>query len=152
MSSSSTTKERLARELERLETIDLVSAREAVEIGQRSGDITENTDVAIALGELNRIRARINQIKIALASLTHGDDSEVPEGKVGPGRLVRLRFDDEDEETFLFGMVEDRHDEFATLTLNSPIGLAVEGKATGEIVEAEIGRSKVKIEILEVSA
>jgi transcription elongation GreA/GreB family factor len=110
----------------------MLDAEAAVAVGQGVGDITENTDVALALGELLRLRTRREQIRIALAQPAPEGDLE--EGVVGLGALVRLRFGDGEEETFLVGTVEDRHADYSTLSMDSPIGTLVCGKRAGEHV------------------
>lgn len=144
-----TTRERLETELSHIENVEMPAAQEAVSEAQRAGDITENTDLAIALGEVARLRRRLEQIRVGLS---HDHGEALPAGEVGVGRLVRLRFEGEtDDETYLFGTVEDKHPEYSTLTLNSPVGAAVAGRRAGETTRASLGVGELEIEILEVS-
>ena len=139
---------RLEAELERLETADLPAAERAVSEAQGVGDIAENNDVAIAVADRARVRNRIRQIEHALGS---GDDEDdAPEGVVSAGRLVTLRFDAEDPETYLFGHVEDRHPDYTTLTENSPVGSAVKGASAGDALELTLGGVTQTIEVLSV--
>ena len=123
---------RLEEELADIESRQMPDAEAAVAAGQGVGDITENTDVALALAEVSRLRARREQIRIALT--IEAPESVLEEGVVGLGAVVRLRFGDGEEETFFVGTVEDRHDTYSTLSMDSPIGQLVCGKCSGESV------------------
>jgi transcription elongation factor GreA len=144
----SSTTTRLEKELEQLETIDLPAAQTAVSVAQGVGDITENTDVAIALAELVRVRKRIKQIEVVLANPTAL--VAVPDGVVGIGRIVELRFDDDDPETYLFGNVEDRHPLYMTMTEASPVGQTICGCAPGDTIKMERGGVTQSIAIISV--
>jgi transcription elongation factor GreA len=139
---------RLEKELEHLETIDLPAARTAVAVAQGVGDITENTDVAIALGELVRVRNRIKQIKDVIANPTA--QAVVPAGVIGIGRIVELRFDDDDPETYLFGNVEDRHPLYTTMTEASPVGQTICGRVAGDTIKMELAGTTQAITIISV--
>jgi transcription elongation GreA/GreB family factor len=132
---------RLEQELADIESCQMLDAEAAVIAGQGVGDITENTDVAIALGEVARLRTRREQIRIALAQ--PDPESALEEGVVGLGALIRLRFGDGEEETFLVGTVEDRHADHSTLSMDSPIGKLVCGKRSGERVT--LGTEEISI-------
>jgi transcription elongation GreA/GreB family factor len=121
---------------------------EAVAEGQRSGDITENTDVAIALGNLSRVRARMHQIKSALANPTSGEVA--PPGTVSVGRIIEIRFDDEDPETYLFGSVEDRHTTFTTMTEASPVGREIVGASEGAVIDVSLGGALHRVAVLSI--
>ena len=123
-------RERLEQELADIESRQMLDAEAAVKTGQGVGDISENTDVALALAEVARLRARREQIRIALSM--PDQEHDVEEGVVGLGAVVRLRFDDGEEEIFMVGTVEDRHGTYATLSMGSPIGQLVCGKRVGD--------------------
>jgi transcription elongation GreA/GreB family factor len=125
-------RERLERELFDIESRQMVDAEAAVAAGQGVGDITENTDVALALAEVARLRRRREQIRIALSA--QDTESDLSDGVIGLGTLVKLEFGDGEEETFLVGTVEDRHDAYSTLSMDSPIGQLVCGRRAGEAV------------------
>jgi transcription elongation GreA/GreB family factor len=146
---ASETNLRLEAELEALETTALPAAQDEVKVAQGAGDITENTDVPIALAELARVRNRIRQIKAALANPVLVEDA--PDGQVAMGRLVTLSFGSDPEETFLFGSVEDRHPDFTTLSLGSPVGRAIDGCHTSDVVEVDFGSMVERVTIVKVS-
>jgi transcription elongation factor GreA len=141
------TKERLEAELERLE-VELLAAQDAVAAGQGVGDIAENTDVALAISEVVRLRSRIRQVTEALKNPLTVEN--LPKGVVGLGRLVTISFGSDDPETFLFGSVEDRHPDYQTLTVGSPVGQALDGAKKGDTVSVDLGATTQKITIREV--
>ena len=73
-----------------------------------------------------------------------------PVGVVAHGRLVVLRFGDDAPETYLFGNVEDRHPEAATLTDESPVGREIIGTTAGAVVEVIVGATREFVTVLEV--
>ena len=90
MSTQSATNDRLNAELEELETNTLPTAQAAVDAAQGVGDISENTDVRLALEEIARLHARIRQINTVLSTPSVHVDQ--PSGVVTHGRLVVLQF------------------------------------------------------------
>lgn len=148
MTTLETTRDRLTSELEYLETVELPAAQTAVHAAQGVGDISENTDVRLALGEVARLRARINQIHAALVA--DRPLEEKPAGVVAHGRLVVLQFGDEAPETYLFGSVEDRHPDAVTLTDASPVGREIDGVAAGSVVDVVVNGRHDRVTVLEV--
>ena len=143
--------ERLTRELEAIETTALPAAEDDVARAQGVGDIAENPDVRLALKEVARLRARRDQVREALrdAVVTETGESDV----VAVGVLVTLRFEGDDEtETFLFGGAEERHERHTTLSRQSPIGAAVEGRRAGERVTVSLGGRETSVEVVGLEA
>jgi transcription elongation GreA/GreB family factor len=112
------------------------------------GDIAENPDVRIALGEVSRIEGRLRVIreKLRYATVVAGGGSVV-----GTGSIVTVEFSQGECETYLFGSVEDRHDDYDVLSAESPIGLAIGGAAVGESVEVGIGGKVVVVRVVALS-
>lgn len=136
------TVERLNEELTRIVEYDLPAARLEVERAQGAGDIAENPDVRMALGEVARYEARVTQIR---ETLRYAEVIDAPAlDRVSVGVLVTLRFDGDDtDETFLFASGEDRHGSYAVLTPGSPVGRVVDGARPGDEVVAPFGPVRV---------
>jgi transcription elongation factor GreA len=105
-----------------------------IERAREHGDISENADYDAAKNEQGHNEARIRQLEAMLKSavvLEGGTSGEVVE----PGCLVDLRYEgDDDVTTYLVGSIEERHDTYDVLSMNSPLGQAILGKSAGDAV------------------
>ncbi len=129
--------DRLSKELE-----TLIAGRPAMakEINDRreEGDLKENGGYHAAREEQGKQEGRIVQLQTLLRSAKVGD-APANDGVAGPGMLVTVRFEGDDEdETFLIGSRE----EAATAGVEvysaaSPLGLALTGARELDTVEYE---------------
>ncbi len=123
-----------------------------IETAREHGDIRENADFDAAKNEQGLNEGRIRQLD---AMLKHAVvvDSLTDEEVVGPGVIVELSIDgDDDATTYLVGSIEERHDEFEVLSTSSPLGQALLGKRVGETVTYAGPRRDFDVEILSVRA
>ena len=126
-------KAQLGQEAEKLQhelnVILPAEIRKAVE----HGDLRENSEYKAALERQQFVQARLGQLRQRLSKLSSIDVSQIPPDKVGLGSEVVV----EDESTgtketynLVFGdsmEFEDGH-----VSMSSPIGLALVGRAVGE--------------------
>jgi transcription elongation factor GreA len=81
------------------------------------------------------------------ADIIHAKD----DGVIKPGKLVTLRYgDDEEAETYLLGLREERGGDHDILTPESPIGQALVGHLAGETLIAKVPAGDLHIEIVAV--
>jgi transcription elongation factor GreA len=134
--------DRLSRELD-----DLIANRPAIakEINERrsEGDLRENGGYHAAREEQGKQEGRILQLQELLRSAKVGE-APVSEGIAGPGMLVEVRFDDDDDlETFLIGSREESETAgVAVYSAASPLGKALTGKQEGETAQYETPAGK----------
>lgn len=134
--------DRLSRELE-----GLIANRPTIakEINDRrsEGDLRENGGYHAAREEQGKQEGRILQIQELLRNAKVGE-APVSEGVAGPGMLVEVRFeDDEDVETFLIGSREESETAGVVVySAASPLGKALTGKREGETAEYETPTGK----------
>ena len=92
----------------------------------------------------DRLRAMLENAEIIEAT-----DDDVVE----PGKLVTIKHEGDDEpETYLLGLREEKGGDHDILTPESPIGQALIGRTAGETVTAKVPAGDLKIEIVEVKA
>ena len=129
--------ERLQAELDELTGTGRANMSVRLQHARELGDIKENAEYDAAKNEQGLMEARIRQIQAMLK------DVELMEGPadadhVGAGMLVTLRpldDDDADEETYLLAhSKEERVAGARTITLESPLGSVIAGKAVGDRV------------------
>ena len=103
--------------------------RRAVELG----DLKENSEYKAALERQRFVQARLGQLGERLSKLANVDMSLIPEDKAGLGSTVIVE-DLKTGEKETYELVIGDSDEFieGNVTMSSPIGRALVGKALGE--------------------
>lgn len=123
----------LAEELERLLNRERpLAAEQVVAAREQSTNQTENAPYEAALGELNRIEERIIWLQSALLN---AEDADAPDGStVQPGCLVTVQFAPRDKQTFLYGSTVGDAGEVDVISVDSPLGKALDGAKAGDKV------------------
>jgi len=144
-------KEKLEAEANRLQhelNVTLpAEIRRAVELG----DLRENSEYKAALERQQFVRARLGQLRERLSKLSSIDLTQIPADKVGLGSKVVL----EDQKT---GERETRHLVFgdaldfdeSQVTMASPIGRALLGKAVGEVAFLRLPTMVRQLKVVEL--
>jgi transcription elongation factor GreA len=141
--------DRLQEELVHLEGDARSKIIEDIATARAHGDLSENAEYHAAKDQQGLQEARVRQIKEMLenAEIIHAKD----DGVIKPGKLVTLRYgQDEDPETYLLGLREERGGEHDILTPESPIGQALVGHLAGETLIAKVPAGDLRIEIVAV--
>jgi transcription elongation factor GreA len=134
--------DRLARELD-----ELIANRPAMakEINDRreEGDLRENGGYQAAREEQGKQEGRILQLQQLLRDAKVGE-APVSDGVAGPGMVVEVRFDGDDElERFLIGSREEAETAGVEVySAASPLGKALTGKREGENASYETPTGK----------
>ena len=141
--------QRLAEELEWRTTARRREISEWIERAREHGDIRENADYDAAKNEQGLSEARVRQIQALL------DNAVVVEGGAGEiveaGTIVEIRIEGDHETTrYLIGSIEERNGDFDVISPGSPLGGALMGQATGEIVTYEAPGGAFKVEIINI--
>lgn len=142
--------EKLQEELAFLEGDDRQRIINDIATARAHGDLSENAEYHAAKDEQGQKEARIRQVRQMLenAEIITGDDDD---SVVKPGKLVTIRHEgDDDPETYLLGLREERGGDYDVLTPDSPLGQALLGRSPGETVVAKVPSGELKIELLEV--
>src|ERR687892_2109354 len=142
---------RLTEELEYLEGEGRTKVIEAIATARAHGDLSENAEYHAAREQQGMQEARLRQVRHMLehAQIIESED----DGVVAPGKLVTIRHAGDDEtETYLLGLREEKSDEHDVLTPDSPLGRALVGHSAGETVKAEVPAGRLTVEIVEVRA
>ena len=143
--------DRLQEELAHLEGPARTKVIEDIATARAHGDLSENAEYHAAKDQQGMQEARVRQIREMLehAEIIHTSDDDV----VAPGKLVKISIAGDDPEIYLFGTREEKGiGEYDVLTVESPIGQAIQGKAAGETVIATPRDRELKVEIVEVTS
>jgi transcription elongation factor GreA len=143
--------DRLSRELDELIANRPVLAKE-INDRREEGDLRENGGYQAAREEQGKAEGRILQLQALLRSATVGD-APVSDGVAGPGMIVQVRFDgDDDIEEFLIGSREEAETAGVEVySAASPLGLALTGKREGEVAQYDAPNGRT-IKVTLVSA
>jgi len=135
--------DRLSQEL-----ADLIANRPAMaqEINDRreEGDLKENGGYHAARDEQGKQEARILQLQTLLREAEVGEPP-ANDGIAGPGKVVTVRFgdDEDDTETFLIGSREEAETaDVQVYSAASPLGQALTGAKDGDTVSYETPTGK----------
>jgi len=144
-------KAKLGEEVEKLQhELNVVLPREirrAVEMG----DLRENSEYKAALERQQLVQARLGQLRQRLSKLSSIDISQIPSDKVGLGSQVVVKDEatgQKESYSLVFGdsvEFEDGH-----VSMSSPIGLSLVGKAVGDTTILKLPASTRKLKIVEL--
>lgn len=141
----------LERELEELKTVKRKDIAEKIKVALSFGDLSENSEYDEAKNEQGIIEARIAEIEATLKNVKIIDEEALNTEHVQHGNRVKVKDIDEDEilDLWIVGSKEVNMDE-NKISDESPIGKALLGCKTGDIVEVEAPVGILKFEILEI--
>ena len=146
--------DRLYAELDDLRTRGRIEVAAKIERARELGDLSENGDYHAAKDEQGHMEGRIRQLE---ALLEHAEIIAAPEpGVVGPGSIVTIVYEGDDDdaaERYLVGHIEERTDELEVVSPTAPLGAALIGHRTGDMVAYEAPNGKeLRVRVLEVAA
>jgi transcription elongation factor GreA len=144
-------KQKLGEEVERLQhelNVTLpAEIRKAVELG----DLRENSEYKAALERQQFVQARLGQLRQRLSKLSTIDIAQIPANRVGLGSRVVV----EDQRTgaretyhLVFGDAVDFEE--GHVTMASPIGRALLGKAVGEVAHLRLPAGVRQLKVVDL--
>jgi transcription elongation factor GreA len=142
--------DRLQAELDDLTTRGRVEIATAIERARELGDLSENGDYHAAKDEQGKMEARVRQLQAMLKNAEIVDTSSAGSA-VTAGSIVTIRYEgDDDTERYLIGSIEERRDDISVISPGSPLGQALIGRGTGDVVEYEAPGGTLKVEVVAV--
>ena len=144
-------KQKLGEEVEKLQHELNVTLPNEIRKAVELGDLRENSEYKAALERQQFVRARLGQLRERLSKLASIDLTQIPTDRVGLGSRVVL----EDQKT---GARESRHLVFgdalefdeSQVTMASPIGRALLGKAVGEVAYLKLPTIVRQLKVVEL--
>jgi transcription elongation factor GreA len=144
-------KAKLGREGEKLMHELNVTLPQEIRKAVEHGDLKENSEYKAALERQQFVQARLSSLTQRLSALSSIDESKIPEGQVGLGSRVLVK----DKKT---GQKETYHLVFGDaiefeeghVTMSSPIGRALLGKAVGDIANLRLPAGMRQLEVVEL--
>ena len=129
--------DRLAAELDDLQTNGRKQMAERLQRARELGDLSENAEYHETKNQQGMMEARIRKLEHILRTAQIVTAPVVSDEAVAGSIVTLLSLDGTDErETYLLAASkEERHPDFRTLTIGSPLGVAIAGKKVGDKVE-----------------
>ncbi|OPX22015.1 MAG: transcription elongation factor GreA [Candidatus Latescibacterota bacterium] len=139
-------------ELKHLKTVERPKIIERISTARDFGDLKENAEYAAAKERQSMLENKIMELEDKLARAVVLDDKDIRTDKAYFGATVTLK-DLETEETLEYTLVSTAEADFdqGKISVESPVGKGLLGKAVGEIAEIAIPAGMVRYEILNIS-
>jgi transcription elongation factor GreA len=120
-----------------------------IEKAREHGDLKENGEYHAAKDAQGLNAARVRELESLLKNATivqsaSGDTVQI-------GTIVEIKIEGDDEPTtYLVGSIEEQHDEFDVLSIDSPMGKVILGAKPGDKVKFEGPRATFDVEIVSI--
>ena len=138
----------LENELEDLKVVRRKEVAVKIREAREQGDLSENAEYDAAKDEQRDIETRIEEIEKLLKNVEVVDEDEVDLDKISVGCAVTL-YDNEFEEEVEYKIVgsTEANSLAGKISNESPLGMALLGKAVGEdvVVETQFGEVEYKV-------
>lgn len=144
-------KQKIADEIDRLVVELTETLPRAIQKAAEHGDLRENAEYKYALERQQFVQARLNHLTQRAGELSRIDPDSLPTDRAGFGSRVRLRevdSSDEVEYMIVFGDYIDLEE--SQISMASPIGRALLGRALGEEVTVDLPRGSRTFRIVEL--
>ena len=144
-------KQKLGEEVERLQHELNVTLPQEIRKAVELGDLRENSEYKAALERQAFVQARLGQLRQRLSKLSSIDPAQIPTDRVGLGSKVVV----EDQksrakETYSLVFGDALEFEEGQVTMASPIGRALLGKAVGEVAHLKLPTIVRQLKVVEL--
>jgi transcription elongation factor GreA len=144
--------EALRAELHRLETEERAKVVEQIKIAREWGDLKENSEYHAAKDAQSRLETRILRLR---EKLRNAEVVEAGPGADGTARLgATVTFEDErggEPQCVRLVASHDANPSAGALSVESPIGAALNGRGVGHVVEVDTPKGVRRLQITAVS-
>jgi transcription elongation factor GreA len=144
--------EKLAAELNELKTKKRREVAGQLETARAHGDLRENAEYDAAKHAKQNLEARIADLEGRLMRAKVVDTSDLPRDKAYLGAKVEIKNLETGESLCYTLTAQDEADfDRGRISVTSPIGRGLLGKAKSEIAEIQVPAGKLKYQIVEIS-
>lgn len=144
--------DRLKDEIKQLESVERPKISQQIAEARDKGDLSENAEYDAAKEAQGMLEARISKLKNKLANARLIDDSEIDSSKVFILSTVKIKNTKNGMEMSYTLVAENEADIKAKkISVDSPIGKGLLGKAVGEIADIQTPVGVMEFEIISIS-
>lgn len=144
--------DKASKELEFMKTKGREEASAAIAEARDKGDLSENAEYDAAKDAQGLLEAKINELEKALSNVRIIDASQLDSSSVTVLSHVRMKNLKINKE-ITYQLVSETEADLKQkkISVNSPIGKGLLGKAVGDIAEVDTPAGKIQFEILEIT-
>jgi transcription elongation factor GreA len=143
---------RLMKELNHLETVELPEVRKTVAEAREEGDLKENGAYIYGRQRQGHIEGRIGELKGKLNRADIIDCTKVECDKANFGTVVTLLdLDTQQKVTYQLLGPDDADFETGSISIYSPVGSAIIGRVPGERISVDLPRGERHLEVIEIA-
>ena len=138
---------KLEEKLQYLTTVRRAEVAEQISIARGFGDLSENAEYDEAKNEQSKLEAEIVELEAAIRTA----DDNISTDSVNVGTAVRVRYvEDGDEEEYTIVGARESDPMNNRISNECPVGSALLGHRTGEVVTVEAPDGPMQLEILDI--
>ena len=142
---------KLEEKLQYLTTVRRAEVAEQISIARGFGDLSENAEYDEAKNEQSKLEAEIVELEAAIRTAIVIDDDNISTDSVNVGTAVRVRYvEDGDEEEYTIVGARESDPMNNRISNECPVGSALLGHRTGEVVTVEAPDGPMQLEILDI--
>lgn len=144
--------DKLKSELEVLKTDGRAKAAKAIAEAREKGDLSENAEYDAAKDAQGLLEFKINELEKKLANARVLDPSTLDNSKAVVFSKVKVK-NLSNQKDFTYQLVSETEADLkaSKISVTSPIGKGLLGKAVGEVAEITTPRGIMKFEVLDIS-
>ena len=144
--------QKLKDDLHHARTVERQKISEEIAEARAQGDLSENAEYDAAKEAQGHLEARIAKLEETLANARVVDESEVDASKVRILSTVKvMNHKVKKEQSYTLVSAEEADFKTGKISITSPIGKGLLGKALGDTVNISTPAGKVQMEILDIS-
>ncbi len=144
--------EKLQKELHRFKTIERPKVVSEIKTAREFGDLSENAEYHAAKEKQVFVERKIAELEDKLTRVRVLDDSNIDASKAYLLSTVRVRdLEDGEEIDYTLVSAEEADVDNDRISIQSPIGKGLLGKAVGDRVQIEVPAGVIEYEVLDVS-
>lgn len=144
--------QKLKDELNQLKDVERPKASQAIAEARDKGDLSENAEYDAAKEAQGLLEMRIAKLEETLANARIIDESQLDNSKVLVLSTVTIKNKVNGQEMTYTLVAESEADlKTGKISVNSPIGKGLLGKAVGDTAEIQVPNGKIQFEVVKIT-
>lgn len=146
------TLEKMQAELQKMKGVDRPAAARAIAEAREKGDLKENAEYDAAKEAQGILEAKIKQLEGIIANARIVDESTIDTSKVAILTKVTVT-NLATKKTITYQIVSEKEADLKAgkISVTSPIGRGLLGKAVGDVAEVQVPAGMVKFQVQEIT-
>ncbi|AFC24792.1 transcription elongation factor GreA [Saprospira grandis] len=142
---------KLKKELEELKTVERQKVAQQIAEAREKGDLSENAEYDAAKEAQGLLELKINQMEAVMANARIVDGADLDASKVVVLSTVKMK-NLKTKKTMSYTLVSESEADLKAkkISVNSPIGKGLLGKAVGEVADIQTPAGIMQVEILDI--